>query len=159
MEGNPAGLSSCSGGLRPLVELCMAPVGLCGRCISVGDRDLGLHSRLPRGVRPRLEGKPRTPLSSAWPGEQFRVLSPNGSPAGLSSCSGGLRPLVELCMEPAGLCGRCTGWQCPFVLCLHPQGCLQRGSDSSATPSFPSQPEGKIGLPRANPRGRLRSPS
>ena len=29
----------------------------------------------------------------------------------------------------------------------------------SATPSFPSQPEGKIGLPRANPRGRLRSPS
>ena len=26
---------------------------------------------------------------------------------------------------------------------------------SSATPSFPSQPEGKIGLPRANPRGRL----
>ena len=28
-------------------------------------------------------------------------------------------------------------------------------SDSSATPSFPSQPEGKIGLPRANPRGRL----
>ena len=29
--------------------------------------------------------------------------------AGLSSCSGGLRPLVELCVEPAGLCGRCTG--------------------------------------------------
>ena len=27
------------------------------------------------------------------------------------------------------------------------------------TPSSPSQPEGKIGLPRANPRGRLRSPS
>ena len=27
--------------------------------------------------------------------------------------------------------------------------------DSSATPSFPWQPEGKIGLPRANPRGRL----
>ena len=24
-------------------------------------------------------------------------------------CSGGLRPLVELCVEPAGLCGRCTG--------------------------------------------------
>ena len=32
-----------------------------------------------------------------------------GNPAGLSSCSGGLRPLVELCVEPAGLCGRCTG--------------------------------------------------
>ena len=24
-------------------------------------------------------------------------------------CSGGLRPLVELCVEPAGLCGRCPG--------------------------------------------------
>ena len=27
------------------------------------------------------------------------------------------------------------------------------------TVCLPSQPEGKIGLPRANPRGRLRSPS
>ena len=26
-EGNPAGLSSCSGGLRPLVELCVEPAG------------------------------------------------------------------------------------------------------------------------------------
>ena len=33
------------------------------------------------------------------------VLSEEGNPAGLSSCSGGLRPLVELCVEPAGLCG------------------------------------------------------
>ena len=37
----------------------------------------------------------------------------------------------------------------------HEFGC----SDASATPGFPSQPEGKIGLPRANPRGMLRSPS
>ena len=39
------------------------------------------------------------------------------------------------------------------------KGILRPCSDSSATPSFPSQPEGKIGLPRANPRGRLRSRS
>ena len=32
-----------------------------------------------------------------------------GNPEVLSSCSGGLRALVELCVEPAGLCGRCTG--------------------------------------------------
>ena len=31
-----------------------------------------------------------------------------------SSCSGGLRPLVELCVEPAGLCGRCTGVAVPL---------------------------------------------
>ena len=30
------------------------------------------------------------------------------------SCSGGLRPLVELCVEPAGLCGRCTGVAAPL---------------------------------------------
>ena len=34
---------------------------------------------------------------------------------------------------------------------------LRPCSDSSASPSVPSQPEGKIGLPRANPRGRLTS--
>ena len=38
-----------------------------------------------------------------------------------------------------------------IFLCVSLRPC----SDSSATPSFPSQPEGKIGLPRANPRGRL----
>ena len=37
-----------------------------------------------------------------------------GNPAGLSSCSGGLMPLVELCVEPAGLCGRCTGVAVPL---------------------------------------------
>ena len=32
----------------------------------------------------------------------------------LVQCSGGLRPLVELCGEPAGLCGRCTGVAVPL---------------------------------------------
>ena len=32
--------------------------------LSIGDRDLGLHSILTRGVRPHVEGKQRTPLSS-----------------------------------------------------------------------------------------------
>ena len=37
-------------------------------------------------------------------GESGLVLSEEGNPAGLSSCSGGLRPLVELCVEPAREC-------------------------------------------------------
>ena len=41
-------------------------------------------------------------------------MSEEGDSAGLSSCSGGLRPLVELCVEPAGLCGRCTGVAVPL---------------------------------------------
>ena len=31
-------------------------------------------------------------------------------------------------VEPAVLGDDAQGCQCPFVLCLHPQGCLRRGS-------------------------------
>ena len=37
-------------------------------------------------------------------------------------CSGGLRPLVELCVEPAGLCGRCTGVAVPLRVVPSPTG-------------------------------------
>ena len=36
--------------------------------------------------------------------------------------SGGLRPLVELCVEPAGLCGRCTGVAVPLRVVPSPTG-------------------------------------
>ena len=53
----------------------------------------GLHSRLPRGVRPRLEGRPRTPLSS-------RVAT-RVSWSPLSSCvgEGNGNPLQCSCLE------------------------------------------------------------
>ena len=44
------------------------------------------------GVAGRLSG-----TVSLGTGESGLVLSEEGNPAGLSSCSGGLRPLVELC--------------------------------------------------------------
>ena len=56
------------------------------------------------------------------------ILSEEGNPAGLSSCSGGLRPLVELCVEHAGLCGRCTGVSVP----LGALAALRPGSGSPA---------------------------
>ena len=45
----------------------------------------------------------------------------------MESCSGGLRPLVELCVEPAGLCGRCTGVSVPLRVVPSPtaKGCLR----------------------------------
>ena len=55
-------------------------------------------------------------------GESGLVLSEEGNPAGLSSCSGGFRPLVELCVEPAGLCGRCTGVAVPLRVVPSPTG-------------------------------------
>ena len=36
--------------------------------------------------------------------------------------AGGLRPLVELCVEPAGLCGRCTGVAVPLRVVPSPTG-------------------------------------
>ena len=68
----------------------------------------GHRGKLParRGQEPLRTGQlPRgsgAPVSPAGPGPPNPgVLSEEGNPAGLSSCSGGLRPLVELCVEPA----------------------------------------------------------
>ena len=49
--------------LFPPGRLCLAP-GQIPLEAPVPRLAAGLHSRLRRGVRPRLEGKPRTPLSS-----------------------------------------------------------------------------------------------
>ena len=52
--------------------------------------------------------------------------------------------LCDLCVwNPRVFADDARGWQCPFVLCLHPQGCLRRGeADNPAAPQtqslFPS---------------------
>ena len=54
-----------------------------------------------------------------------KTLGPRGFSrvaAVFSSYSGGLRPLVELCVEPAGLCGRCTGVAVPLRVVPSPTG-------------------------------------
>ena len=50
------------GSIPPLRMLSLLPNDLCQE--GNDSRRLLAHSRLPRGVRPRLEGKQRTPLSS-----------------------------------------------------------------------------------------------
>ena len=74
---------------------------------------------------PHLEGRQdrRLPLRfvlrqqcpcSVGAGESGLVLSEEGNSACLSSCSGSLSPLVELCVETAGVSGRCTGVSVPL---------------------------------------------
>ena len=103
-------------------------------------------------------------------GTQERASSPSAPPK--SACQGhrcaplpAARPRQGSGLQPEAKRGH---WGRPPPTCPHlwraqppgPQhGQLQPCSDSSAASSFPSQPEEKIGLPRANPRGRLRSPS
>ena len=67
-EGNPAGLSSCSGGLRPLVELCVEPAG--PRHVRGDLTSLAPHERLPEIL---VVPREKTPTPSR------RVLTPRGS--------------------------------------------------------------------------------
>ena len=93
----------------------------------------GVLSSYCRAKRPHLAlcSGPNDPLQGRQgsrvcitdsPMELGLVLSEEGNPAGLSSCSGGLRPLVELCMVPAGLCGRGTGVAVPLRVVPSPTG-------------------------------------
>ena len=86
--------------------------------ISSGGRNL----RLPL----RFELRPQGPCRVGT-GESGLVSSEEGNSAGLSSCSGGLRPLVELCVEPAGVSGQCTGMSVPLRSVPSPTGLPSRG--------------------------------
>ena len=81
--------------------------------ISRGGRNLRLPLRF--GLRPQGPCRVGT-------GESGLVLSEEGNSACLSSRSGGLRPLVELCVEPAGFSGRCTGVSVPLRVVPSPTG-------------------------------------
>ena len=61
-------------------------------------------------------------------------------------------PLVELCVEPAGFSGRCTGVLVTLLWCLHPQGCLRSGVRASGSYPDWTAPSGSFGM-RHHPRG------
>ena len=46
-EGNPAGLSSCSGGLRPLVELCVPRAAFPSGCLAAQTKRWAEGIRVP----------------------------------------------------------------------------------------------------------------
>ena len=50
-------------------------------------------------------------------------------------------------------------WEAQGTPCNNMQMLMteSKRQNTSATPSVPSQPEGKIGLPRANPRGAIKA--
>ena len=77
-----------------------------------------------------------------------------------SGCEGKLGVALESLHFSLSCIGEGNGnpLQCSCLENPRDRGAWWAALYSSATPSFPSQPEGKIWLPRANPRGRLRSP-
>ena len=86
--------------------------GVSGLCSSCGARG---------GFLPRFGLRPQGPCRVGT-GESGLVLSEEGNSACLSSRSVGLRPLVELCVEPAGVSRRCTGVSLPLHLVPSPTG-------------------------------------
>ena len=58
----------------------------------------------------------------SWKRRVSLVLSEEGNSACLSRCSGGLRPLFELCVEPTGFSRRCTGVSVPLRVVPSPTG-------------------------------------
>ena len=121
---------------------------------------------------PHLEGRQdlRLPLRfvlrqqcpcSIGAGESGLVLSEEGNSACLSSCSGSLSPLVELCAKPRVFPDDARECQCPSVLFLHSQGGLRRGVRASGSPQLRTGKSGSFnmghkpqGLSRISSRGR-----
>ena len=83
--------------------------------LSVSDSDRRVPAELGQESQASSCLRKGTPLASrVAQGFSGLLLSEEGNPAGLSSCSGGLRTLVELCVEPAGVPGRGTGVSVPL---------------------------------------------
>ena len=110
--GKPSCPSPSAGDLRELPRVPLRGGGSCGGggaprdSAGSGATEEGLtsrggrHLRLPLRFGLRLHGP-----CSVGTGESGLVLSEEWNSSCLSSCSGGLRPLVELCVEPAGFSG------------------------------------------------------
>ena len=56
-----------------------------------------------------------------------RGLTPRGSLECNPDAQGVSGPSSSCVWNPRVFADDARGWQCPFVLCLHPQGCLRRG--------------------------------
>ena len=121
--------SPSAGDLRELPRVPLRGEGSCGvggasrDTAGSGKREEGLTSRGGRNLRLPLRFglRPQVPCRVGT-GESGLVVSEEGNPACLSSCSGGLRPLVKLCVDPAGLCRRCTGVALPLRVVPSPTG-------------------------------------
>ena len=127
--GKPSFPSTSAGVLRELPRVPLRGEGSCGvgrasqGSAGFGAMEEGLISR--GGRKPRLPlrfGLRRQGPCKVGTGESGLVFSEEGNSACLSRCSGGLRPLVELCVAPAGFSGRCTGESVPLRVVPSPAG-------------------------------------
>ena len=72
-----------------------------------------------------------SPEVSHWP--SFLLGTVFNQPDSLSSINWSSFMVGLTSPSSIGALDVARGWQCPFVLCLHPQGCLQRGFRASGS--------------------------
>ena len=78
-----------------------------------------------------------------------------GTPLASRVAQGVSGPSSSCVWNPRVFADDARGWQCPFVLCLHPQGCLRRGVRASGPSQERTGESGAFGL-WPHPRGSSR---
>ena len=160
--GKPSFPSPSAGDLRELPRVPLRGEGSCGGggvprdSAGSGATEEGLTSRGGRNLRLPLHfgQRPQGPCRVGT-GESGLVLSEEGNPACLSSCSGGHRPLVELCVKPAGVSGRCTGMSLLLRSVPSPTGLPSKSGTSSGSSQERFGESGSFGVWH-HPRGSFK---
>ena len=157
--GKPSFPSPSAGDLRELPRVPLRGEGSCGGggaprdSAGSGATEEGLTSRGGRHLRLPLRFglRPQGPCRVGT-GESCLVLSEEGNPACLLSCQGFSGPWSSCVWNPRVFPDDARGCQCPFVLCLHPQGCLRRGVRASGSYQERTGKSGSFGM-RHHTRG------
>ena len=136
--------------------------GYCGvgrglsRLIWVWCMEEGLTSRGDRNLRflSVSDSDRRVPAELGQESQASSCLR-KGSPLASRVAQGVSGPSSSCVWNPRVVADDARGWQCPFVLCLHPQGCLRRGVRASGPSQERTGESGAFGL-WPHPRGSSR---
>ena len=160
--------STCASDLRKLLSVPLRSQGHCGvgRGLSelhwVWCNGRGPHDKLrqePQGSSPGFEcaGSDSDRRVPAELGQESQASSclRKGTPLASRVAQGVSGPSSSCVWNPRVFADDARGWQCPFVLCLQPQGCLRRGVRASGPSQERTGESGAFGL-WPHPRGSSR---
>ena len=162
--------STCASDLRKLLSVPLRSQGHCGvgRGLSelhwVWCNGRGPHDKLrqePQGSSPGFEcaGSDSDRRVPAELGQESQASSclRKGTPLASRVAQGVSGPSSSGVWNPRVFADDARGWQCPFVLCLHPQGCLRRGVRTSGPSQERTGESGAFGMCH-HPRGWFKFP-